>query len=291
MKPNRLSIAPTRNRRLNEMLGIIVLVAAGVLLLSLLTYTPSDPSLNSAATSAVARNWIGSFGAYLSDILLQSLGIAVLFLPIVLVSIGVSWVRSRPVGSTMSRACGLILWLVFAPATIALLPFSLRYKHAIPISGVEGRLLSDALVRSLNLPGTAILCSLMVLLSLYLATSFTLSTASDWFGSHFGFLSSIATRRQRHKEANTDGRFDTFEPTPSVPSVAVEPAAFSAGSAAASRRTKRRSKQQKPRQPQRHPCGSPCPARTSTPLAPRAFTLPPQQPRRTQRSWRTQPCR
>jgi S-DNA-T family DNA segregation ATPase FtsK/SpoIIIE len=228
MKPNRLSIAPTRNRRLNEMLGIIVLVAAGVLLLSLLTYTPSDPSLNSAATSAVARNWIGSFGAYLSDILLQSLGIAVLFLPIVLVSIGVSWVRSRPVGSTMSRACGLILWLVFAPATIALLPFSLRYKHAIPISGVEGRLLSDALVRSLNLPGTAILCSLMVLLSLYLATSFTLSTASDWFGSHFGFLSSIATRRQRHKEANTDGRFDTFEPTPSVPSVAVEPAAAQA---------------------------------------------------------------
>ncbi|WP_263378966.1 DNA translocase FtsK [Granulicella paludicola] len=229
MKPNRLSIAPTRNRRLNEMLGIVVLVAAGALLLSLLTYTPTDPSLNSAATSAVAHNWIGSFGAYLSDILLQSLGIAVLFLPVVLASIGVSWVRSRPVGSTMSRVCGLVLWLVFAPATIALLPFSLRYKHAIPISGVEGRLLSDALIHSLNLPGTAILCCLMVLLSLYLATSFTLSTASEWFGSHFGFLSSIgngiAARRQRHKEANADGRFDTFEPTPSVATTAAEPAA------------------------------------------------------------------
>jgi S-DNA-T family DNA segregation ATPase FtsK/SpoIIIE len=229
MKPNRLSIAPTRNRRLNEMLGIVVLVAAGLLLLSLVTYTPSDPSLNSVSASAVAHNWIGSFGAYLSDILIQSLGVAVLFLPFVLLSVGISWVRSRPVGSTMSRVCGLILWLVFAPATIALLPFNLRYKHAIPVSGVEGRLLSDALIRSLNLPGTTILCCLMVLLSLYLATSFTLSTANQWFASHFGFLSNfgngILARRQRHQVANADGRFDTFEPTPSVASMSAEHAA------------------------------------------------------------------
>ena len=236
MKPNRLSIAPTRNRRLNEMLGLIVLVAAGLLLLSLLTYTPSDPSFDSvgvsASTSALAHNWIGTFGAYLSDLLLQSLGVAVLFLPVVIFSIGISWIRSRPVGSTMSRFSGLFLWLAFAPATIALLPFSLRYKHAIPIAGVEGRLLSDALIHGLNLPGTTILCCLMVLLSLYLATSFALSSANEWFASHFGFLRSlgngIAARRQRHQEANADGAFDRYESTPSSMPLTEEPVAANA---------------------------------------------------------------
>ncbi|QMV19247.1 DNA translocase FtsK [Granulicella sp. 5B5] len=220
MKPNRLSIAPTRNRRLNEMLGLVVIVVAGLLLLSLLTYTPSDPSLDSVSSVAgphAVHNWAGAFGAYLSDLLLQSLGIAVAFIPVVLLSIGISWLRSRPVGSGMSRLSGLLLWLVFAPATIALLPFSLHYKHAVPIAGLEGRLLCDALVKNLNLPGTTILCGLMVLLSLYLATSFTLTNAREWFASHFGFLSilsnGIATRRQRHQEANVDGAFASYQPS------------------------------------------------------------------------------
>jgi S-DNA-T family DNA segregation ATPase FtsK/SpoIIIE len=219
MKSQRLTYSPTRSRRLNEMLGLVVLVAAGLLLLSLITYTPTDPSFDSVGGTAgthPAHNWTGVFGAYLSDLLLQSLGIAVVFLPVILGSIGLSWLFSgqRFSGqklrgsSTLSRSCGVLLWLVFAPATIALLPGSLLWKHTIPIAGIEGRLLSDALVRSLNLPGTAILCSLMVLLSLYLATSFTLTTASEWFGTHFSIVRSLtdrlAARRQRRHEADAE---------------------------------------------------------------------------------------
>ena len=46
MKPLRLVATPTRNRRLNEILGLIVLVAAALLLLALASYTPSDPSFD-----------------------------------------------------------------------------------------------------------------------------------------------------------------------------------------------------------------------------------------------------
>ena len=85
MKPLRLIASPTRSRRLNEILGLMVLVAAGLLLLALASYTPSDPSFNTvggntgaAATLATgpAKNWTGIVGAYLSDALLQILGIA-----------------------------------------------------------------------------------------------------------------------------------------------------------------------------------------------------------------------
>ena len=51
---------PTRSPRLNEMLGIVVLAIAAVLLLALLTYTPSDQSFNTVVGTALTRpahNW------------------------------------------------------------------------------------------------------------------------------------------------------------------------------------------------------------------------------------------
>ncbi len=66
------------------MLGLIVLVTAILLLLSLVTYNPADPSLNTVGGGAgvhPAHNWTGLIGAYLADILLQVLGVAVLLAP------------------------------------------------------------------------------------------------------------------------------------------------------------------------------------------------------------------
>jgi S-DNA-T family DNA segregation ATPase FtsK/SpoIIIE len=204
MKPNRLVMSPTRSRRLNEMLGLVVLVAAGLLLLSLLTYTPSDPSFNSVGgsfgstpTAHLAHNWIGVFGAYLSDLLLQTFGLSILFLPLVVLSIGLSWMRSRAVGSAWMRVCGLVFWLVFAPATIALLPGSMMWKHAVPIAGVTG----------------------------LLATSFTLSSANSWFDAHFGFIRSMhgyIARRRRHKNADLDDAGLDYESEHAVAAVNSE---------------------------------------------------------------------
>ncbi|MBB5065848.1 DNA translocase FtsK [Granulicella mallensis] len=204
MKPQRLVYSPTRSRRLNEMLGLVVLVAAGLLLLSLLSYTPTDPSFNtvSGATGPhSAHNWTGLIGAYVSDVLLQTLGISVLFLPLVMIRLGLSWMRSRAVGSTKAKVFGLALWLMFAPASIYLLPGHLLWKHTLPFSGVVGRLLSDGLIQFVNLPGTIILCVLMVAFSLYLTTTFTLATAREWFTSHFAFIRNASERYTAWKES------------------------------------------------------------------------------------------
>jgi S-DNA-T family DNA segregation ATPase FtsK/SpoIIIE len=193
----RFAPAPTNSRRLNEMLGLIVLVGAALLLLALVTYTPTDPSWNSVGGSGGTRpahNWTGVVGAYGSDLLLQWLGVAVLFVPLLLLRLGFSWMRSRSFGSTGSRLLGLVLWLGFAPAAIALLPGHLLWRHALPISGVVGRLLADSLIQLVNFPGTAILCGLMVALSLYLTTTFTLDTAGDWFGSQVRPARGLALR-------------------------------------------------------------------------------------------------
>ena len=135
--------SPTRSRRLNEMLGLIVLVAAGLLLLALVSYTPSDPSFNTVGGGAgthLAHNWTGIVGAYAADLLLQTWGIAIFFVPLAAIRIGISWMRSRAVGSTKAKVAGIVLWLIFAPGLISLLPGGLLWRHALPIAGVDGTL-------------------------------------------------------------------------------------------------------------------------------------------------------
>ena len=207
MKPLRLIATPTRNRRLNEVLGLLVLVSAILLLLALVSYTPSDPSFNTvgalAPANRPAHNWIGPAGSYLADALLQILGMAALFLPVLLARLGLCWVLSRPAGSPVARLLGLALWLVFAPAALALLPGHLLWHHALPISGLSGVLVAGALVQNLNFPGTSLVVALMVALSLYLVTTFSFNTAREWLTVHFAFVGVMRERwnRLRHKSS------------------------------------------------------------------------------------------
>ncbi len=197
MKTLRPFAAPTRNRRLNELLGLMLLVGGCLLLLALLSYTTTDPSLNTVGgytTGRLAHNWTGVVGAYVSDAMLQMIGVAAFFLPLLLGRLGVCWMMSRPVGSPTAKTIGLLMWVVFAPAWVALLPGHPLWRGALPIEGVSGRLLGDAVVQYLNLPGALIVLSLMVLVSLYLATTFTFNTSREWMTARFGFLGRMGDR-------------------------------------------------------------------------------------------------
>jgi len=215
MKPLRLVPTPTRNRRLNEILGLVVVVCAVLLFLALATYTPSDPSANTVGgmppptqlhAKLGADNWTGVIGAYISDALLQMIGIAAFFLPVVLGRVGICWIRQRRAGSATARFIGLGLWLLFAPAFLGLLPRTLYWRHALPVEGVSGRLIADGLVQYLNLPGATIVLTLMVALSLYLATTFTFQTAREWLESHFSLVRRLHERWQERKVRRANAR-------------------------------------------------------------------------------------
>jgi DNA segregation ATPase FtsK/SpoIIIE, S-DNA-T family len=208
MKTIRLVSTPTRNRRLNEIIGMVVLVGAALLLLALASYTPTDPSFNTVGRYVAGRpahNWTGMVGAYLADGMLQLIGVAAFFLPLVLGRLGICWMRSQPAGSPLAKTIGLGMWVVFAPAAIALLPGAMLWQRSLPVEGTEGRLLADFMVHYLNLPGAAIVVTLMVAVSLYLATTFTFNTAREWATTRFGFVQRLwdwwVQRRSRRASA------------------------------------------------------------------------------------------
>ena len=209
MRNLRPGLAPTRSHRLNELLGLTVLAAAALLFLALATYTPTDPSLDTVgayATGRLAHNWAGPAGSYLSDAMLQVFGIACFFLPLLLARIGLRWMRSRSTGSALSKILGVALWLLSAPALLALLPGNLLWRHALPIEGVTGRLIADALVQYLNLPGTVVVLVLLVAASLYIATAFALGSLRHWLVSRFSFVRSLHDRWSQWRLSRANAR-------------------------------------------------------------------------------------
>ena len=90
--------APTNNRRLNELIGFLLCVSALLLFLAVASYSPLDPSLNSASVltgSRAARNWVGVVGALVSDLMLQGFGVGAFLIPLFAAVLGMRWFRSR----------------------------------------------------------------------------------------------------------------------------------------------------------------------------------------------------
>src|ERR1700747_646161 len=95
---------PTNNRRLNELVGFLLCVSATLLFLALASYSPLDPSINTAARNTVnVHNWIGMGGANLADLMLQLEGMAVFLFPALIAALGARWFRSRKIESPMAK--------------------------------------------------------------------------------------------------------------------------------------------------------------------------------------------
>ncbi|MFP5276444.1 MAG: DNA translocase FtsK 4TM domain-containing protein [Acidobacteriota bacterium] len=183
MKPIRIVLSPTRSRPVNIFLGMLLLLVAVLLLLALVTYHASDPSLNTS-TDAVgphaARNWAGLFGAYLSDLLLQTFGITAFFLPLCMGGIGWNWVRSRPGGPALLRWTGILLTLLFVPTAFGLLPWHWRWLHMVAIEGVIGRLTAGLLVTYLNIQGAWVVTAALAVVGVYFALAISFETVKEW---------------------------------------------------------------------------------------------------------------
>ncbi len=200
---------PTRNRRLNELVGILLCVSALLLFLALASYSPLDPSLNSASIltkSHAARNWIGIFGAYLSDLILQFWGVGSFLLPIFMGMLGARWFRSRAVQSPVAKTLGGIWLLMFVPALLAILPGHFRWMGSIPVEGLVGRIVGDVLIRYLNVAGAYIVCTTVLAVALYLTTAFSLTAIELWAPTRFAFVVALRDRFKDWRDARARKR-------------------------------------------------------------------------------------
>jgi S-DNA-T family DNA segregation ATPase FtsK/SpoIIIE len=67
-----------------EITGILLFFLVILTLISLLSYSPADPSINNARAAGYIHNFFGLFGAHLAGILIGLFGLGAFWIPILL---------------------------------------------------------------------------------------------------------------------------------------------------------------------------------------------------------------
>ncbi|RTL75535.1 MAG: cell division protein FtsK [Bradyrhizobiaceae bacterium] len=129
-------------RRLRELIGLAVIVFAGVVAAALMTWSVQDPSL-SHATSGKIRNLIGWPGAIGSDLLMQILGLGTIMFVLPVAVWGWRLLTHRPFDREAVRIGCWILCAVLASGFASCWPHSMSWPLPTGLGGVVG----DAIVR------------------------------------------------------------------------------------------------------------------------------------------------
>jgi S-DNA-T family DNA segregation ATPase FtsK/SpoIIIE len=220
-------LSPTRHTRLNEAVGFLLLLLCLAVWLSLLSYSSTDPSWNTATDTLHIHNLLGRAGARWSDVLFQIFGVSIFLLPIHLGLLGWKWVRSTPVEAPWFRIFGsLALWFCLATAC-GLAPTHWLIGGAVRPSGMVGMAIADYLRVRCDLAGAAIITAAAAVVALYFATTFEVAVLTRLFG---GTIAKIKERFQAWRIARAEQR-----------ARAVEKARAKAAERAAKRNEKRRS--------------------------------------------------
>src|SRR5579884_4067812 len=179
-------LSPTSRRRVNELVGLLLLLSGVALGLSLESYSPLDPSWNTAAPASRPENLLGYPGSYTADLAFQLLGLGAFLLPLLMLALSWKWIRSEPLD--VSKLLGAFLLVVNCCAALTVFRPAFLWKDTIEIGGLTGRVTADLLLSNLNLTGTLIAIAIGGVLSLYLMTAFSLERFGGWLKRRFAFL-------------------------------------------------------------------------------------------------------
>ena len=193
-----------------ELKGACLLGFALMLLLSFATYDPHDPTpWFSTGAMGEPRNWIGRYGAFISELFVgQVFGIAAFVLPLGLLIAGWRLLWREELDAAVTKSVGLVALLLssaaFAFIALRTVPFS---GEPIRAGGAIGEALALFLTLRVGRFGAVVVLGLSLFTGLILTTQFSfsafLSSLVAWIADRItaarvGFAHWRETRRKDH---------------------------------------------------------------------------------------------
>ena len=100
-------------KRTLEFIGLLVVILSLALLISLITYSPNDPSLVYGVKNFRIANFFGFYGSYVSDFLLQCFGVASFLIVLTLFSWGINLIVKKELKKIFLKIFYVTLYLIF----------------------------------------------------------------------------------------------------------------------------------------------------------------------------------
>jgi S-DNA-T family DNA segregation ATPase FtsK/SpoIIIE len=161
-----------------EIVGLLLFFLVVFTLISLLTYSPNDPSIHNAAVAGDIHNQFGFFGAHLAGLLIGLFGLGAFWVPVLLLLASIHFFGSHSgkiIALTMSGGITLVI-TTGALLSLAVSPGNdyVLFGNAYSSGGIIGIPLKSVLVRYSNVTGAAIILMVLWTVGLILATGFSL---------------------------------------------------------------------------------------------------------------------
>ncbi|CAN5219462.1 DNA translocase FtsK 4TM domain-containing protein [soil metagenome] len=177
--------------------GVLQALLAALLLVSLISWNPADPSLN-AASSTGATNWLGANGAMFADLAMQSLGLAAWPMTALLVAFGLAAAigdaiqqRLKP---TPVKGLAASIGVLLISAALSTLAAPAAWPLAAGLGGLWGDGVSGTAIgglHALRIPGATVVVGLVFAgLGLW-ACSFAVGVRTRDFGDAGDWASSL----------------------------------------------------------------------------------------------------
>jgi S-DNA-T family DNA segregation ATPase FtsK/SpoIIIE len=221
----KLSSAFRRSLRM-EIAGIIFLAIAIFIMLSLLSYHPSDPSFNVAHTARTKaiHNFGGIVGSHLSDLLLQGLGLASYLIPLAIGTLACFLFLPMEAGMSYGKGVGFLLFVFSSATGLGLEIDTTRiFGHEVLAGGVLGELAARFLVKYFNLPGAYMIVLVVFIMAISLSTGLSFVSLIDGLVGLFkagvrrwNLLMMIRRERLRRTTERRQRKGDVNHPGPVV---------------------------------------------------------------------------
>ncbi len=164
----------------SELIGVVSLACSLLLILSLLSYNGLDPSASVSSSSQQYANYVGKLGALSSDFLFQILGLAALYLPVLLMVVGYKTLRNRSLAYPFIKLFAFCCTLATLSAGLTLLSPNLPEAVNFTAGGILGVLLAHLLLMFLNTLGSLVVVATLLILSLMVTTRLSIDQTLSW---------------------------------------------------------------------------------------------------------------
>ena len=192
-----------------EIVGIFCFFLVIFTLISLLSFSPNDPSINNAKATGSIHNLFGVVGAHVAGILIGLFGLGAFWIPLLLLLTSIHFFGDHPTQAKISTLIGGILLVVTTGSLLATRQNAyVLFGSEFSAGGLAGIPLKSFLIKYTNFTGALIILILIWIIGFILATGFSLIAFSlrcwDWVSAIGDHVMTVylkwKERRERSKK-------------------------------------------------------------------------------------------
>ena len=192
-----------------EIVGIFCFFLVIFTLISLLSFSPNDPSINNAKVTGSTHNLFGVVGAHVSGILIGLFGLGAFWIPLLLLLTSIHFFGDHPTQAKISTLIGGILLVITTGSLLATRQNAyVLFGSEFSAGGLVGIPLTSFLIKYTNFTGALIILILIWIIGFILATGFSLIAFTlrcwDWISAIADHVMTVylkwKERRERSKK-------------------------------------------------------------------------------------------